>query len=592
MKNKIALIHRDVFEYPEAASAYRPSIGYPEYMFGKFLSNRGNEVYDMVREGFYRMGLDSARYGTKDWNPLGVYISHGDTVLLKPNFVMHENGSGESIDCLITHPSVIAAVLDYVFIALGGTGKVILGDAPIQDCHWDELLVNGGIDDMLAFYKEQGLSLELQDFRNVKRDVKDGVYADQQQESSAQHGILVQMGDNSAFAGLPKERLSKMRVTNYDPRIMNKHQAPGVHNYNVSEIVLEADVVISLPKPKTHRFGGITAALKNMVGINANKECLPHHTLGSSVEGGDCYQSHSSTLTEAARHLDARNMLTAEGKVQEAVAEWHAYRHLLQKGQMEEGEKYWNGSWYGNDTIWRTIADLNHILYFADKDGKLQEKPQRKVLIVADMIQGGQRSGPLSPIAAPAGVIAVAEHPLLMDKVLASVMGFDYKCIPQLAHDEILADKALMCETAEPQVVSNDASWQGADYGELKKHGLHFQPCHGWEKVLGYGDFDELRQWLKEKGGHCQVIGFGHLGMAQAQTLLRWGMKVDCFLDNNEQKIGKSFQGIPCHRLREADKSTPCLIAVRGYKPVNELRRQGEELGIRYVRVFNDQTEA
>ncbi|SFB14008.1 DUF362 domain-containing protein [Selenomonas ruminantium] len=56
---------------------------------------------------------------------------------------------------------------------------------------------------------------------------------------------------------------------------MNRHQAPGIHNYNVSEVVLEADVVISLPKPKTHRFGGVTAALKNMVGINANKECLP-----------------------------------------------------------------------------------------------------------------------------------------------------------------------------------------------------------------------------------------------------------------------------------------------------------------------------
>lgn len=591
MKNIIALIHRDVFEYPGAETAYRPSICYPEYIFGDFLSSTVNEVYDMVREGLFRMGLDSARYGTKDWNPLGTYIRHGDTVLLKPNFVMHENGSGAGIECLITHPSVIAAVVDYVFIALGGTGKVILGDAPIQDCHWEELLENGGIDAMLAFYKERGLSIELQDFRNVKRDVKDGVYADQQQGSSVQHGILVQMGDNSAFAGLPEERLRKMRVTNYDPRIMNRHQAPGVHNYNVSEIVLEADVVISLPKPKTHRFGGITAALKNMVGINANKECLPHHTLGSSAEGGDCYQSSSNTLTEAARHLDARNMFTADGKLQEAAAEWKNYRQLLQKGQMEEGEKYWNGSWYGNDTIWRTIADLNHILYFADKEGKLQKKPQRKVLIVADMIQGGQRSGPLSPTVAPAGVIAVAEHPLLLDKVLASVMGFDYERIPQLAHDEIFADKSLVCEAKEPQVVSNDNCWQGADYEKLKRHSIHFQPCHGWETVLGYGDFDDLRHWLEEKGGHCQIMGFGHLGMAQAQTLLRWGIEVDRFLDNSEYKNGEFFQGIPCCKPQEADKSVPCLIAVRGYKPVNELERQAEKLGIKYVRVFNDQTE-
>lgn len=592
MKNKIVLIHRNEFEYPRAENAYRPSVCYPEYIFGDFLSDTGNEVYDMVREGFFRMGLDYARYGTKDWNPLGAYISRGETVLLKPNFVMHENGSGAGIECLITHPSVIAAVMDYVFIALGGTGKVILGDAPVQDCHWDELLVNGGIDAMMAFYKERGLSIELQDFRNVKRDVKNGVYADQQQEGSARHGILVQMGENSAFEGLTEERLRRMRVTNYDPRIMNRHQTQGVHNYNVSEIVLGADVVISLPKPKTHRFGGITAAMKNMVGINANKECLPHHTVGSPTEGGDCYQFSSSTLAKAAQHLDARNLLTAEGKLKEAAAEWHTYRQLLQKGQLEEGEKYWNGSWYGNDTIWRTIADLNHILYFADKCGRLQEEPQRKVLIVADMIQGGQRSGPLSPTAAPAGVIAVAENPLLLDKVLASVMGFDYKRIPQLAHDEIFADRALMCEATVPQVVSNDVNWHGADYGELKKHGLHFQPCHGWETVLGYGDFDELRHWLKERGGHCQIMGFGHFGMAQAQTLIRWGIEVDCFLDNNESKVGKSFKGIICRSPQEADKDVPCLIAVSGYRPVNELKRQAENLNIKYVRVFNDQTEA
>lgn len=492
MKNRITLIHRDVFKYPGADYAFRPSIPYPEYIFPDYLSSRANEVYDMVREGLFRMGLDAVRYGTKNWNPLGAYINHGDTVLLKPNFVKHENGSGGDMDCLITHPSVIAAVLDYVFIALGGTGKVILGDAPIQDCHWDELLSNGGIDTMLAFYKERGLQVELQDFRNVKRDVKNGVYADQQQGDRSQHGILVQMGDRSAFAELPEERLRMMRVTNYDPRIMNRHQAPGIHNYNVSEVVLEADVVISLPKPKTHRFGGITAALKNMVGINANKECLPHHTLGSPAEGGDCYQSSSNTMMEAARHLDARNMLTSEGNMKEAASEWQAHRQSLQKGQLEEGEKYWNGSWYGNDTIWRTIADLNHILYYADKEGKLQEKMQRKVLIVADMIQGGQRSGPLAPAPAPAGVIAVAEHPLLLDKVLASVMGFDYRRIPQLAHDEIFANRALVCETAMPQVVSNDAFWQGADYDCLLKHSLHFQPC--LIAVRGYKPVNELRR--------------------------------------------------------------------------------------------------
>ena len=37
-------------------------------------------------------GLDAARHGTDQWNPLGDLIQQGDKVLLKPNWVMGENG--------------------------------------------------------------------------------------------------------------------------------------------------------------------------------------------------------------------------------------------------------------------------------------------------------------------------------------------------------------------------------------------------------------------------------------------------------------------------------------------------------------------
>jgi len=33
---------------------------------------------------------------------------------------------------------------------------------------------------------------------------------------------------------------------------------------------------------KLHRKAGITCALKNLIGINGNKEYLPHHRLGGS----------------------------------------------------------------------------------------------------------------------------------------------------------------------------------------------------------------------------------------------------------------------------------------------------------------------
>ena len=37
--------------------------------------------------------------------------------LLKPNFVLHFNQGGYGLECLLTHPSVIDAVLEYVSLA-------------------------------------------------------------------------------------------------------------------------------------------------------------------------------------------------------------------------------------------------------------------------------------------------------------------------------------------------------------------------------------------------------------------------------------------------------------------------------------------
>ena len=72
-----------------------------------------------------------------------------------------------------------------------------------------------------------------------------------------------------------------MRITNYDYHEVNRHHRGDRHEYCISEACLSADVIINLPKPKTHRKAGYTGALKNMVGINAAKDYLPHHTKGS-----------------------------------------------------------------------------------------------------------------------------------------------------------------------------------------------------------------------------------------------------------------------------------------------------------------------
>jgi uncharacterized protein (DUF362 family) len=66
----------------------------------------------------------------------------------------------------------------------------------------------------------------------------------------------------------------------YDPGPTTSHHRGGRNEYLLSETVLRADLVVNLPKLKTHKKTGVTLALKNLVGINGDKNWLPHHRDG------------------------------------------------------------------------------------------------------------------------------------------------------------------------------------------------------------------------------------------------------------------------------------------------------------------------
>lgn len=41
---------------------------------------------------------------------------------------------------LVTHPSVVRAIVDYVYIALTNSGEIYVADAPMQECNLEEAL--------------------------------------------------------------------------------------------------------------------------------------------------------------------------------------------------------------------------------------------------------------------------------------------------------------------------------------------------------------------------------------------------------------------------------------------------------------------
>ncbi len=496
--NYIAIDHRNIFTYPDKENAFSPSKKYPEYPFDSNIVGEENNIYDMVRQTLYLMGYDREHYGTKEWNPLGDFISLGQTVLIKPNMVLHFNKGGGDTDCVITNPSVVRAICDYVIIALGGKGKIIIADAPVNGCNFEKLFENSGYSEIKKFYEKnvtENIEIQFCDLRSI-------IHIDSEQivrpASSDNEKIIVNLGKKSYFYGLDEKRMQKLRVTSYDPKVMRKHHNNAVHEYAIAKIALEADVIINMPKPKTHRKAGVTISLKNFVGANTNKEFLPHHTLGSKDTGGDEYMKKDCLHYLHSRGKDYKNIKkygisnpinSIMEKINRAAVKCIVFfrrgrrylnRHLLHTETDIHNPDYIEGSWWGNDTIWRTVLDLNKILYFADKSGIVQEREQRKVLIVADMIISGEKEGPMEPSPKDCGIIALGDNPYEFDRIVCSLMGFDYRLIPTINNS------SSIFETKEPyKIVSNDSKLNGKTWDKLDKDNIYnFMPSSGWLPLI------------------------------------------------------------------------------------------------------------
>lgn len=476
---KVCVYKAECYSYPQNNLSFRPSIRYPEYIF-KEISEEENKIYDAVRGAFILMGLDSDNIGTVEWNPFRDIVHPGNTVLIKPNLVMDKNAFKEGgTDCLYTQPSVVAPVVDYVLKALNGDGKIIIGDAPMQECDFLNLTGQSGYNDLVKFYQLKNLPVEIVDFRGLKSNVVDGIHY--QKQIKDDRGTIVSLGEDSLFFA-DSANDGKRRVTNYDPRIMVTHHKGHVHEYYISKYVLEADVIINMPKPKSHRKAGVTISLKNFVGANTRKEFLPHHTMGSIAEGGDEYDKKSLLHYKRSQLLDLRNISQAEKKYNKAKRYQFLIRNISRILKII-GNRYSEGSWYGNDTISRTILDLNRIVYFADKNGVMKQDIQRNVFIVADMIVSGEKEGPVAPTPKEVGLIACGNNPVFFDEIISKIMGFDWKKIPSIKRAaEFEGRYCLVKPHKTPTVVSNDLAFNNENIQSLdRERSYAFEPTDGWK---------------------------------------------------------------------------------------------------------------
>jgi len=485
--NQVAILKKRDLRYSKVAP-YHPSSRHPECPFPQ--TQTENLVYDSIRELWSLLRLDPDQFGTAKWNPLGEFIRPGNTVLLKPNFVSHENPEGD-VDCLITHGSVIRCILDYVYIALKGEGRIIIGDAPVQGGDFRKIVEHTGLSEIQAHYKRHlGFDLEIRDFR-LEMGVKDGFgfITRHKLEANQQECSAVNLGHESELASI-SSHFRRYRVTNYDKAEMTSHHNNEKHEYLISDYVLASDVIINIPKLKTHRKVGMTCAMKNLVGINASKDWLPHHRTGSLGEGGDEYQHKSARKQLISRLWEMRDTSCHKQKAKfiSLLLAMIGKTQLLYPAR----DPYFEGSWYGNDTLPRTVTDLNRIALYADKTGRMQKEAQRRMLVIVDGIVAGEREGPLSPSPKHCGLIVAGLSPVVVDLVCSRVIGFDYRKIPMFRYAMRNGKYELFCGNPADLLVRSDLC---SSYDQLvDTFGCEVMPSAGWRDHIEITHAEEAVQ--------------------------------------------------------------------------------------------------
>jgi hypothetical protein len=147
------------------------------------------------------------------------------------------------------------------------------------------------------------------------------------------------------------------------------------------------------------------------------------------------------------------------------------------------------GSWYGNDTLWRTVLDINRAFFYFDRKKRSignQLYSDVKYFAILDGVIGGQKESPLEPTPISSGVMMAAFNPLAMDAVATALMGFDLKKIKQIYNGFSLKSLPLANFSWEKiEICSNSTISCVQDIYDQKAY-TSFEPSRGFKGFVEY----------------------------------------------------------------------------------------------------------
>ena len=399
--------------YGVALPPFHPGEAHPELraLYGERLeTGPPNPAYAGVRAALFALGLDASRFGTPAWNPLGSLVAPGRRIALKPNFIRHWNPAPGGI-AVGDHPRRRAPRRRRLRLPRGGRGRRRhrrSAAAGLRDFDGSRRLVGASTSRCVISPNAAGRSLRVIDLRRERVDTHDGIIVARHALPGDPRGYrIVDLGARSFFTGSGLDP-NRFRGADYDPGPTTAQHQGGRNAYLLSESVLSADLVVNLPKLKTHKKTGVTLAFKNLVGINGDKNWLPHHSLGAASHGGEFPQATALDLLRS-RAIELARPLLSRGSF---LGLFRAFRRAEDRAR---GGKDFvrSGNWHGNRTTWRMCLDLNRCLYYSDASGLHLDAPApvRTVLTMLDGIVAGEGEGPLAPKDVPSRAVLAATDP-------------------------------------------------------------------------------------------------------------------------------------------------------------------------------------